>query len=157
MRGLPSRFAFVSNPVLCGLRAPPFGKTRIFRSSAGMLHAPVALQCPSFQGMSLQHHVLIHKNKVRSFFDAFDFIVENDSQSMAPTFVDGLLEGSCSFLRTLSCCKYPGEDSSRSHPSSCQEPRQSVGFSRLSFLQRFVELLAEDSWSVLLVRYLCHA
>ena len=64
----------------------------------------------------------------------------------------------CSFLRTLSHRKYPGKiPSSCSHPSSRQEPRQSMNFSRLSFHWRIVELLAEDSFSVFFVPFLCWA
>ena len=42
-------------------------------------------------------------------------------------------------------------------PCPPQHPRQSMSFSCLSFLQRIVELLAEDSFSVLLMPFLCQA
>ena len=42
-------------------------------------------------------------------------------------------------------------------PCPPQHPRQSMNFSCLSFIQRIVDLLAEDSFSVLLMPFLRHA
>ena len=42
-------------PCLCGLCAPPFGKTTIFSSSAGMLQGTEPLQCLSFHTAACRH------------------------------------------------------------------------------------------------------
>ena len=64
MYWLPSRFVLHPIPCLCGVCAPPFWKNkdlqefagmRIFRSSAGMLHATEALQCRSFHTPACRH------------------------------------------------------------------------------------------------------
>ena len=65
----------------------------------------------------------------------------------APTFADGLLKSVHSFIQGLSFGGHPGKvPSSCSHSSSCRHPRQSVAFWRVTFLQRIIELLAEDSF-----------
>ena len=106
--------------------------------------------------VSLQHRVFIHNNEVGSSLRAFDLFGEKDSEPVAPTFVNGLLDGFGSFFRALSHRGFPGEVSSSCfHPSSREQPRKSMSFSRLSFFHRFIELLAETLLPVFLMLFLC--
>ena len=96
-RHVRTSFAFgvVSNPVL----VPPFGKKqdlpKFCRCAPGNTRSPEPelphrnLQTSPVP-VSLQHRALIHDNGVRSFFHAFDLIAASDSQSIAPTFVNGI-------------------------------------------------------------------
>ena len=74
-----------------------------------------------------------------SFFHAFDLIAEGDPQTIEPAFVDVLLEGFWSFLRTLSCRRCLGMvSSSCSHPTSSQHPRQAMWLLSCSPKTRFL-------------------
>ena len=85
---------------------------------------------------------LIHNTGVRPFMYAFHSVAEKNSQTVAPTFVNGKFKGFRFLLIALSHCGYRGKvPSPRSHPLPCPHPRQSMNFSRLPFLQRTVELL----------------
>ena len=48
--------------------------------------------------VTLSYRVLVCYNGIRSFFHAHDLFTESDPQSIAPTFVDGLFEGSWSLI-----------------------------------------------------------
>ena len=162
---LHSRFILRPIPCLCGFCVPPYGKNRIFRSFASMLHATHALQCLSFHTEACKHLQSLCPCNIASCSTTRG----SDRSLMLSTSLRKTIRSPWHPPLSTGCSRVLAFSSEHCRKASIRvkillapirRPASSLDSryaSRLSFLQRFVELLAMDSWSVLLVPDLCQA
>ena len=146
---LPSRFLLYPIPCLWGLCAPPFGKTTIFSSSAGMLQGTEPLQCLSFHTAACRHFHSLWLCCVAfwstTMWSDLSHTLSASSLKMIRRPWHPLVSMSCSSVFTLSSndcllVSSPGQVPSCSHSSSCQHPPQSTCNSHASLFFFFSKL-----------------
>ena len=150
MHRLPSRVVLYPVPCLCGVLCSSAWKNQNLQKFCWNAprdgRSPVPeLPCCSLWAFPvpapLLYRVLVHSKEVGS-----------DLSADHHPHLDGLLDGFCCFPlnNVLSWVSWKSVSFLLIHPSSSQHPRQAMCHSRLSFLQRMVDLRSEHSFSVFL-------
>ena len=130
-----------------------------FRSSAGMSLSSASASTPQIEDMSSPCDTatlcLNQQQWVRLFFHLSTSLLKTIRRPLHPL-CRWAVQGCLLFPQGTVALQVSWRDSFSSLPSLVQpEALKDDGFSRLSFLQRFVEFLTEESFSVFLVPFLC--